>query len=107
VEGVEVEGDEVTGDGARRGIPREVVDRVVERRAPMSKPEILRRKVRYFTDGAVLGSTAFLEEVFQRLRAQDRIGRRRRSGARRMRGADWGDLRVLRDLRKRVFDPSE
>lgn len=107
VEGVEILGDEVTGDGARRGIPREEVDRVVEGSAPMSKPEILRRKVRYFTDGAVLGSTAFLEEVFQRLQAQDRIGRRRHSGARRMRGADWGELRVLRDLRKRVFDPSE
>jgi hypothetical protein len=73
----------------------------------MSKPEILRRKVRYFTDGAVLGSTGFLEQVFQRLQTQNRIGRKRRSGARRMRGADWGELRVLRDLRESVFDPSE
>lgn len=107
VEGVEIQGDEVTGNRARRGIPREEVDRVVECLAPMSKPEILRRKVRYFTDGAVLGSTAFLEEVFQQLQAQNRIGRKRRSGARRMRGADWGELRVLRDLQTRVFDPSE
>jgi putative transposase len=107
VEGVEIHGDELTGEGARRGIAREEVDRVVEGRAPMSKPEILRRKVRYFTDGAVLGSTAFLEQVFQRLQTQNRIGRKRRSGARRMRGADWGELRVLRDLRERAFDPSE
>ena len=107
LEGVEIHGDELTGEGARRGIAREEVDRVVEGRAPMSKPEILRRKVRYFTDGAVLGSTAFLEQVFQRLRAQNRIGRKRHSGARRMRGADWGELRVLRDLRERVFDRSE
>jgi len=106
-EGVEVRGDEVTGDGARRGIRREEVDRVVEGCAPSSKPEILRRRVRYFTDGAVLGSTAFLERVFQRLQAEGRVGAKRRSGARRMRGAEWGNLRVLRDLQVRVFDLSK
>ncbi len=29
-----------------------------------------------------------------------RFGEKRTTGARRMRGADWGDLRVLRDLQK-------
>jgi hypothetical protein len=31
------------------------------------------------------------------------IGEKRTTGARRMRGADWGDLRVLRDLQKDVI----
>ena len=32
-----------------------------------------------------------------------RFGEKRTSGARRMRGADWGELRVLRDLQKEVM----
>jgi putative transposase len=101
-EGVERRGDEVTGEGARRGIAPEEVERVVEGKAAMPLPEVLRRKVRYFTDGAVLGSAAFVEEAFGRLKASGRVGPKRSSGARRMRGADFGDLRVLRDLQVRV-----
>jgi hypothetical protein len=32
-----------------------------------------------------------------------RFGEKRTTGARRMRGADWGELRVLRDLQKDVM----
>jgi hypothetical protein len=32
-----------------------------------------------------------------------RASPKRASGARKMRGADWGELRVLRDLRKAVI----
>ncbi|NLT69462.1 MAG: chemotaxis protein CheW, partial [Verrucomicrobiaceae bacterium] len=39
----------------------------------------------------------------QRLR--NRFGEKRKTGARRMRGADWGDLRVIRDLQKDVIGP--
>jgi len=57
--------------------------------------EYLRRRVRYFTDGAVIGSQTFLEEVF--IRAMESFGKKRKSGARRMRGlAD--KLYSVRDL---------
>ena len=57
---------------------------------------ILRCQVRYFCDGAVFGSTEFVNGVFNANR--EHYAPRRTSGARKMKGADWGDLRVLRDL---------
>jgi len=56
-----------------------------------------------FTDGAVIGSKAFVNEAFAN--ARDRFGEKRKDGARRMKGngkpAD-GVLWSLRDLRVRV-----
>ncbi len=105
LEGAERPGDAVTGAGARRGIAANEVAKVVEDGAAMSLPEVLRRRVRYFSDGTVLGSAAFVEQAFERLRESGRIGEKRQSGARRMRGADFGNLRVLRDLQLRVIGP--
>jgi hypothetical protein len=62
--------------------------------------QMLRWKVRYFTDGAVVGSRAFVEGFFQQYR--DRFGAKRKSGARRMRGKASGaadGLWTARDLR--------
>jgi hypothetical protein len=52
----------------------------------------------------VLGTAEFVNAVFfreQELRG--RFGKKRKTGARRMRGADWGELRILRDLRREVI----
>jgi REP element-mobilizing transposase RayT len=106
LDGRENPGDESTGQGARRGIALETAEVVVESGAPLSLPEVLRRKVRYFSDGAVLGSTAFVESAFGRLRERGLLGSKRPNGARRLQGADWGDLRALRDLRVRVIGPA-
>ncbi len=64
---------------------------------------VLRCRVRYFTDGAVIGSRGFVDEAFAH--ARERFGGRRRSGARKLRGggapmaaAIWS----LRDLRKGI-----
>ena len=59
--------------------------------------------VRYFTDGAVIGSKAFVNEAFTN--ARERFGTKRKDGARRMRGSGKpaaGVLWSLRDLRVRV-----
>ena len=64
---------------------------------------MLRCRVRYFTDGAVIGSKAFVNETFAA--ARDRFTERRKDGARRMKGngkAAAGVLWSLRDLRVRV-----
>ncbi|MFT5473802.1 MAG: putative transposase [Candidatus Promineifilaceae bacterium] len=58
---------------------------------------LLRCRVRYFSDGAVMGSRAYVEDVFQRHRQQ--FGEKRKTGARPMRGGDWGDLMTARRLR--------
>jgi putative transposase len=61
---------------------------------------MLRCRVRYFTDGAVIGSKTFVNEVFAG--ARDRFTERRKDGARRMRGSGApaaGTLWSIRDLR--------
>ncbi len=61
---------------------------------------MLRHRVRYFTDGAVIGSKEFVNEAFAG--ARERFGEKRRDGARRMKGgaeATKGILWSLRDLR--------
>jgi putative transposase len=70
----------------------------------LSLAAVLRCRVRYFTDGVVLGSQAFLDEFFEKRKAS--FGEARKSGARRMKGASWGALRVLRDLRVDPVRPS-
>ena len=64
---------------------------------------ILRCRVRYFTDGAVIGSREFVNEVF--VGARERFTAKRKDGARRMRGSGApaaGVLWSMRDLRVRV-----
>jgi len=61
----------------------------------------LRCRVRYFTCGAVIGSQAWVDEVYGHYR--ERFGPRRRSGAHIMKGSDWDGLSVLRNLQKEVF----
>jgi hypothetical protein len=46
--------------------------------------QMLRWKVRYFTDGAAIGSRAFVDGLFEQCR--ERFGPKRKSGARKMRG---------------------
>lgn len=92
-------GDGRTGSGRRAGIdPSEVTKVVVDQEGELPLHSTLRGRVRYFTDGAVIGSAAFVDGVFDELR--DHFGPRRTSGARPMRGADWGGLTALRDLGK-------
>ena len=61
---------------------------------------MLRCRVRYFTDGAVIGSKAFVNEAFAA--ARERFTEKRKDGARRMKGngkAANGVLWSVRDLR--------
>jgi hypothetical protein len=63
---------------------------------------MLRFRVRYFTDGAVIGSRGFVDEVFGLCR--NRFGPKRTSGARKLRGdavkgAAAGVLWSARDLK--------
>ncbi len=67
-------------------------------RLPMA--QYLKCRVRYFHDGAVLGTLDFVEKVFRGRR--DHFGPQRRDGARRMRGVEV-ELYAARDLRKSLF----
>jgi hypothetical protein len=101
-EGHEIAADPEKGDRGRKGFNEEKVAEVEAREGAMPIPAILRHKVRYFCDGAVLGTAAFVNGVFERERS--RFGPNRKTGSRKMRGTDWGELRVLRDLRVQAIE---
>jgi len=68
---------------------------------PMAR--MLLRRIRYFTDGTVIGSRGFVDDVFRA--ARWRFGPKRKDGARKMRGAGApaaGKLWSMRDLRKEM-----
>ncbi len=65
--------------------------------------KMLRYRVRYFTDGAVIGSREFVDEAFES--ARERFGPKRKDGARKLRGAASplaGTLWSMRDLQKGI-----
>jgi REP element-mobilizing transposase RayT len=65
--------------------------------------KMLRCRVRYFTDGAVIGSREFVNEAFAS--ARERFGPKRKDGARKLKGgsaAAGGTLWSLRDLRQGI-----
>jgi hypothetical protein len=68
---------------------------------PLGK--MLRCRVRYFTDGAVIGSRGFVNEAFAA--ARERFGSKRKDGARKLRGngaAAAGMLWSVRDLHQGI-----
>ena len=81
---------------ARRGFIREEVEAEKKRGGKLPLHEALLCRVRYFSAGAVIGSRGYVEEMFEQHR--DRFGPARESGARKMRGAEWGELTSPRDL---------
>ncbi len=91
------------GRPVRPGFSYEAVEAVLALKGKLPLNEVLRCRVRYFTDGAILGSRAFVEEAF--LRHRKHFSVRRESGARAMKRAEWGDLFAARQLRVEVVGP--
>ena len=79
-----------------RGVSVESARAVLAERGKLSTSELVRLRVRYFSDGAVLGSKAFVEGIFEAQREQFSPIRKRT--ARRIREAS-APLFALRQLR--------
>jgi hypothetical protein len=73
------------------------LDEVIARRGKLELSEALRCRVRYFTDGMALGSVDFLKDL-QIAHPQWFQGERRGDPAG-IKGADFGELRVMRKLK--------
>ncbi len=71
----------------RKGFRREDVEKVLARGGKLGLGEALRCRVRYFTDGMVVGSREFVDQVFKQSR--ERFGKKRKTGARPMRNVGW------------------
>jgi len=96
------EQDSIGPDGQTEGgvFTHEEVMQVLAAKGRLPLASFVRCRVRYFTDGAVLGSREFVNGIFRHYR--NRFGARRKDGARRLRGLEI-ELYALRDLRLGVF----
>ncbi len=83
-------------------ITHEAAVEVLEKQqGQLPKTILLRCRVRYFTDGAILGSTEFVRGftgAWQRER-----DRKYPPKVNPMRGSGWGDLAVIQGLRRQIF----
>jgi REP element-mobilizing transposase RayT len=99
----ETRGGTPNGRSTRAGFSHERVKAVLASGGQLSLSELLRCRVRYFSDGLVLGSCTFVEEVFHRHRRH--FSAKRTTLARPMRGGLWGELCTARRLRLNVILP--
>ena len=91
----------------RKGFSREESERILEDGGKLNRAEILRCKVRHFSDGVVLGSREFVNSFYQNLKktSQSQANyqgqyEKRETGARRVRYLNKEDrLYSMRDLR--------
>ena len=98
-EGVEVEKSAVSS--GREGIPKEKAKKVLEKGGQLSLSELLRCRVRYFSDGVAIGSRIFVEGVFAERR--EHFGAKRKDGAREIRETSAA-LFSLRALKVRAVE---
>ena len=93
--------EDLHGRTVRKGVSRERAAEVLDRGGRLTRATVLRCRVRYFTDGAVIGSRAFVDGVFEANRL--RFGANRKTGARPMRFGEWAGLCAMRDLQVDVI----
>ena len=91
-------------NSVRAGLSREAVAKVWHEGGKLSLQQLLRCRVRYFTDALAIGSSSFVEQVFAAKR--EIFSETRQSGARKLSGGgEWGELRSARALRVEVIQP--
>ncbi len=85
-----------------RGIAPEEFQKVIAAGGTLPLADVLRCRVRYFADGAVLGSRAFVSHHLARYRQKTGL-RHGREVHRIPPVADWGEIMALRALRRSPF----
>ena len=98
--------NEFTGAVSKSGFTRDVVDKVLDERGKLSVTQLLHCRVRYFSDGVIIGGKDFVEKM---LREQSQFSSlRRKRGAKKMKSGQcqWGGLCVAGELRSAVVSSS-
>ena len=94
-----------TGSGPREQgyvMTPEQLAQVIEAGGKLPLAEVLRCRIRYFTDGAVLGGRAFVAQHLARY--QQKTGRRHQQDVHHLPTlTDWGAMTALRALRRNPF----
>lgn len=89
------------GHSGKQAIEPVQIRKALEQGGQVTQAQALRLRIRYFTDGVVLGSEVFVNEIFAEFR--DRFSPKRKTGARRMPRLPFGRLRTCRSLRVAVY----
>ncbi|MEM7792441.1 MAG: transposase, partial [Verrucomicrobiota bacterium] len=89
------------GDSSLSEISRQEALKVLEKGGQLPRATLLRCRVRYFTDGAILGSSEFVRG-FTGLWQQEKQ-RKFPPKANPLKGSSWGDLSNIKAFRNRVF----
>ncbi|MEZ5325447.1 MAG: transposase [Verrucomicrobiales bacterium] len=87
-----------TLDASPGSVSTSEIEAVLAVGGQLSVAQLLRCRVRYMTDGGILGSRAYLEAYLSNAAWQ--FGSSRSTASRAMAGGDWGQLFSLRDLKK-------
>jgi putative transposase len=83
-------------------VSAEALSKVVQDEGRLPLATVLRCRIRYFSDGAVLGSQAFVEKQLAVYHVH--TGLRAQAAPRPLpKITDWGDIATLRGLRKAIF----
>jgi len=91
---------DATGQIVRLGFSEEQINAVRDAKGQLPLPAYLLQRIRYLSEGAILGSAAFVDEVVRQRRTW--FSPKRRSGARRLQGLSRAcPLRSARALRIR------
>ena len=99
-EGVQLRDEE--GRVVRKGLTSEELEAAEGRGFELPRSELLLHRVRYFTDGLVLGSADFVGGIFKRKRRS--LGLKRRVGPRIPRLEGMRALCTMKDLRGELID---
>jgi REP element-mobilizing transposase RayT len=97
---VEVQNADQT-EVVRRGVAVEQAKAVLEAKGKLTSQELVQFRVRYFSDGLVIGGKEFVEGIFGQHR--EKFGPKRKDGARRI-AESAGGLFALRRLRMRAVE---
>lgn len=96
------------GEGSRGGkrcFSQEEVGRVSGLDGRLRLEELVRLRVKYLVEGGILGSREYIERWYRAHRGERKL--KREFGSRRMKGGEWGELRVFRDPRGRLIGNSD
>jgi putative transposase len=93
-------GEENSG---RAGLSRAVIEKVWAAGGKLSLAQMLRCRVRYFSDGLAVGRESFIESVFAVLR--EVFTADRKTASRSMAGGGWDDFKAARALKIKPIDP--
>lgn len=99
----EARGVNESGQPIRPGFSPKEVQAVLANGGVLPLGALLHCKVRYFTNGAILGCRRYVNEKINHHRSF--FGKNRKTGATPMKGGDWNELHTARRLRLNVIIP--